>query len=394
MTPSRIAIVGAGCAGLSLARALVEESSLRNTEIIVFDRRTEYIRDRTWCFWNCVPHRFENAVAHRWNAWSVADDARTVVCESDTYAYCQIPSDRFYELALGELRKHANVSFRLGVELGPTALTQSGKSVFVNGETPGFDVAYDSRAIGLLPHSLLQHFVGWEIVATRPTFDARVAMLMDFRREAGSPKPSTGTQFMYVLPTTSTHALVESTFFSTRVLDAKVYENEIRDYLRVQYSLDDSDYTISNRERGVLPMDTAHGVTRDDAPSVRRIHRIGVAGGAAKPSSGYAFLAIQRMATQLAKDIPSGRFTPQARVTASLFLDEVFLRFVREQPSRAPAMFTRLFAAAPPDSVARFMSEVASPRETFQIVRAMPKLDFTRSAAATLSQRILGELPR
>ncbi len=66
-----IIIIGAGCAGLSLAWQLTQRG-LSGRNVVLLEPRTEYGRDRTWCFWNVLPHDFDAAAS----AWPRLSRAR------------------------------------------------------------------------------------------------------------------------------------------------------------------------------------------------------------------------------------------------------------------------------------------------------------------------------
>ena len=71
-----IAILGSGCAGLSLACALVERG-LGGRRLIVVEPRQQFVRDRTWCNWQVESHPFDEAVAHSWRRWTVRHRGRS-----------------------------------------------------------------------------------------------------------------------------------------------------------------------------------------------------------------------------------------------------------------------------------------------------------------------------
>ena len=73
---------------------------------------------------------------------------------------------------------------------------------------------------------LVQHFQGVHVTAAQPCFDPQVATLMDFRVDQ-----SRGVHFIYMLPFSPTHALVESTLFSPQPCEAAFYQTAISDYL-------------------------------------------------------------------------------------------------------------------------------------------------------------------
>ena len=45
-----IVIIGGGLAGLSLATRLAA-SRFQHLRVVVLEPRTQYVRDRTWCYW-------------------------------------------------------------------------------------------------------------------------------------------------------------------------------------------------------------------------------------------------------------------------------------------------------------------------------------------------------
>ena len=136
---------------------------------------------------------------------------------------------------------------------------------------------------------LLQHFVGWEIEAERDVFDPEVVEMMDF-----AAAQARGLYFTYVLPFSRRRALVEATYISAAPLPAAQYEADIRDYLARKHGL--VDFAVLFREAGQIPMSTRPLRPR----SSPRVINIGLRGGLAKASTGYAFDAIQTFSAELA----------------------------------------------------------------------------------------------
>ena len=60
---------------------------------------------------------------------------------------------------------------------------------------------------------------------------------------------------MYVLPTSTTEALVEYTLFSPRVLAQATYVSALKKYIKEDLNIDN--YTIKLEEFGVIPMSLA-----------------------------------------------------------------------------------------------------------------------------------------
>lgn len=344
-----VIFVGAGCAGLSLAWHLVHDR-----DVLLIDPRTEYGRDRTWCFWNVVDHPFEHLVTHRWPRWRVRDH-RWIERGAPGLEYQHLPSDVFYRAALERLRDRV----RLGVRAFAVRTEDGCAAVETDQGTLRARVIFDSRPTTPRAAPLLQHFEGWFVEGGR--FDPSTATLMDFAVDQ-----THGVHFFYVLPFAHDRALVEATWFGVHPLDD--YRSSIERYL--ERTLGVARYTIVHRERGVLPMSI-------DAPQIRvseRVYRIGLAGGMAKPSTGYAFQAIQRFSIAMANAMRRDELPdpPPPRPWHMLALDRIFLSYVARHPERAPAMLAQLFERVDPLTLARFLSDASSPAETLRAMAAMP----------------------
>jgi lycopene beta-cyclase len=306
-----VIIAGAGLSGLSLAVALLDADLPDSSRIVLVDpRETLSGTDRTWSFFDLLPHAFESAIAHRWTHWRVRNGGVEALRSAPGLTYCCIPGENFYEIALERLAAAGKrVEFMLGVTV--ERLDDRGDHVEVDtsaGVLRG-RLAMDSRPPSL-PRAtdggkdvqLLQHFRGRVVRSPEPVFEVDTATLMDF-----DVTQAHGIHFVYVLPFDAHTALVESTFFTERRLPDPVYEKAIDTWL-VQRLPDVAFQTVSH-EAGVIPMTTAPF----DAWPSPRIVRIGTAGGHAKPSTGYAFLAVPRIRPAGRRRAASGRIRRAAR---------------------------------------------------------------------------------
>jgi lycopene beta-cyclase len=386
-----VIIAGAGLSGLSLAVALLDAGLPEDARVMLVDpRETLSGADRTWCFFDLVPHAFESAITHRWSRWRVRNGAAEVLRSAPGISYCTIPGERFYELALERL---VAAGQRIELVLGVTVEHLEDRGAHVDVHTSAgvlrARLAMDSRPPSLTRAAddgndvnLLQHFRGRVVRSTEPVFEADTATLMDF-----DVSQADGIHFIYVLPFDAHTALVESTFFTERPLPDAVYEAAIDTWLArrrpgVVFQ------TISH-ESGVIPMTTEPF----DAWPSPRIVRIGTAGGHVKPSSGYAFLAVQRFVREFAPRVVSALRVdgcaepPAARSPRTTALDTIFLSYLRSRPERAPDTFYRLFERVPPAVLARFLSDTGtladdltvmrtsdSPRLALEAIRATPLL--------------------
>lgn len=367
-------IVGAGCAGLSLAVHLLE-TRRAGLRVAVLDPRTDFGRDRTWCFFRTMDHPFARCVDREWTRWRIVRGAREVIRGSEDHPYQHLPADAFYAHALERIRASGAVSLHLGARVH--ALVDEGDRVVAETDLGRIRarVAFDGRPTPRLSvepgaPGFLQCFVGWFVQAARPVFDATAATLMDFRVDQ-----ATGIHFMYVLPFSETEALVEDTYFCARVPPDERHESALSSYLE---QMGVRDYRVTRRERGVLPMSARAVPPR---PS-RRVYRIGLAGGLAKPSTGFAFLAIQRFSRALAarlrrEDLPA---PPPVRPPRTRALDRVFLSYLARRPDEAPDLFARLFERVPAEALVRFLSECGTIADDLRVMAALPTAPFAREA--------------
>ncbi len=394
-TEYRYIILGAGCAGLSLAWYLLEAGI--KEPILLLDQRREYKNDRTWCYWSVEPTPFDDLTNFSWKSWEVfSDQSQSAVSDSTSYPYLYLSSERFYHRVLNRLKESPQVTLRLGQQLQGYEEVR-GKVVVhtTDGSYTGRQLFTSVAQPAPLPKSgetqqWLQHFRGQRIQTNRPVFNSNRLTLMDHR-----VSQKDGPHFVYLLPFSPTQALVENTYFFSAEVSQARHRTEIADYLSRIYQLKLWDYEVVDEEAGAVPM----GKYEISRPRNGLVRSIGVASGAARPATGYAFLRIQRQCRQIAECAASGKPLP---VTEQVFgsrkydlFDEIMLRVLRKSPQLAPAFFTALFRGASPDSVVRFLSEQSSLTDDLRIIRALLQPDFvrlllslTRDQLATLSAAI------
>jgi lycopene beta-cyclase len=401
-------ILGGGCAGLSLAWNLLERGY--REPMLIVDRRERYENDRTWCFWDVEPTPFSDLATHAWRRWAVHDGGvgGEVVACCPEYPYLRLRSIDVYRRVLDRLASASNVTLALGrsiVDVDETARDVRVRTT--DGEFAGLRAFSGSGPAGSPgpgpgpdpdhPPSLLQHFRGQTIRVGAPTFDPSCPMLMDFRASQDD-----GPHFVYLLPLSETVALVENTYLFPFAMTAERHRVEIAEYLGLRFGLMAGSYEVLEEESGAIPMTMEMAVTdRSGAapPSplvaASRITPIGLAGGAARPSSGYAFVRIQRQVSALAERFmegddpgrssppPCSSFVPTGvRASKYRFFDAVFLKTLTDRPDLAPRIFARMFARARPASVVRFLSERSTTIDDLRMVAALPKVPFLRASRA------------
>ncbi|MFJ5776979.1 lycopene cyclase family protein [Streptomyces sp. NPDC093094] len=388
MIETDVAVVGAGAAGLSLAHRLSGHvPGARNPAVVLVDAPPGPLRPppRTWCFWGSGRGRFDAAVRSDWRRLRVRPPAGPAA-EDDIspLRYKMIRSDDFEFLVARDLAASPHVR-RLEATVETVEEIPGGARVRMTAPDGGTRVlgarwVFDSRPLGSLPAArttLLQHFHGWFVRTSRPVFDPGTADLMDFR----TPQPPDGLSFGYVLPTGSHEALVEYTEFSPRVRTASGYEAAVRHYVDDVLRLGDTE--IVTTETGVIPM--------TDAPMPRRVgasvFRIGAAGGATRPSTGYTFAGLQRQTRAVAAALRQGRtpVPPAAHPARARAMDAVLLRALASGRVDGPALFSRLFARVPMRRLLLFLDGRTGLAEDLAIGLHTPVGPMLRTAA---------ELPR
>jgi lycopene beta-cyclase len=360
-----VVVCGAGAAGLSIAVRLARLA----LSVRVIDRRDGYGRDRTFSFFRARSHPFEDAIVRRYRAIDVVGHDRRIARNVEARPYETLPSDRFYETALRILARHDRVRLDLGVTIG--AILDLGGHVEIETDRGALRTALLIDARGeISPRARggdiqwVQHFAGLEVEVERPIFEPAVATLMDLR-----VSQSDGPHFVYVLPETPRRALVEDTYFGPAPFELGHYADNIRAWLEARGA---GSFRVLSRERGAIPMTTA-----DVDRGKGRIVRVGVAGGAAKPSTGYAFAFIQRDADVIAHALSGwdrlrAPTIPAPRTGTSMFFDRVFLAYLAAHPHDAESVFVDLFAKTSGPTIARFLSEDATSADYAAVMAAVP----------------------
>ena len=372
-------ILGAGCAGLSLAWNLVELGV--DEPILLVDRRERFENDRTWCFWDVEPTPFSDLATHAWPRWRVHDGRHEVVSTSPEYRYLRLRSIDVYQRILDRLARAPNVSMALGRSILGVRPTSRGVVVATSDRSYHAGRVFDSSGRANLDPPrvrgvrLLQHFLGQTVRTNRPTFDPSCPTLMDFRTSQAD-----GPHFVYVLPLSENEALVENTYINNFDYPHDRHRTEVADYLRVRHGLDHDDYVVTEEESGAIPM--AVGRRPLASTSGSRVESIGLAGGAARPSSGYAFLRIQGQARRIAEHVAAGGDGAVAPVSSWKYdlLDAIFLKVLADRPELAPRIFGQMFENADAGAVVRFLGEKSTPIDDARIVAALPKWPFITAA--------------
>lgn len=357
----RFAIVGAGLAGLSLARALARSRIPGSVAIV--DAKETFPDDRTWSFWDTDNSTDAALATGSWSHWQLTDASGTYVQHSSTIPYVTIKSREFYDSTLAEIGA-ADYDLVLGEAVTSIEERADGCTVTTPSQTIAADYVFDAR--GLTPAMLagvdvVQRFVGYRIETASDAFDPTVATLMDVQADTED-----GFHFFYVLPFGPREALVENTYFARRPIRRERLEAELDRYVARRFGAERP--AIRYREAGALPMSSSFKLPR----STQRVIPIGLRGGCARPGTGYTFHRVQAQVARIARAfaVPQATLDLDDIAASAPGCDAFLLAAASRAPDLLPRAFRRLFATIDGDRLARFMMDRASTAETFPVLLA------------------------
>jgi len=378
-----LAILGAGCAGLSLARELAKNQTRRS--VVVIEPRQTYQDDRSWCFWSSDSQTLSPWFGHSWARWSFGkENALRQSRESQEQPYRYVRSIDFYRASLAAIEACPSIDLKLGQAVIALTGLESGWQVTTDSETYTAQQVVDTRPppqTQLDQSTLQQCFLGAEIkLSHAATIDTQAVELMtDMRMVDGE------FCFTYVLPFAPDHLLVEVTFFAKHPPTRASLQNQLNQLLHARGW---ADAQILRTEFAELPM----GMPLKMKSKQKQPVLAGMRGGALRPSSGYGFLRIQDWARRSAKQyITDGTLVSQ--MTSGFWLqkmDQIFLNVLQHEPARAAEIFDTLLGHTEPARFIRFMNDQATLSDCLQIVACLPKWPFLKAlfrAAPTLFAR-------
>ena len=365
-----IVIIGGGCAGLSLASRLAEDTTFPNRadnmRVLVIEPRVEYVNDKTWCFWS----KPKSPLAYKsWSAWNFSDLTDVATHETNNCYYQCIRAIDFYQSAIRLIDKSNEVSLSLNHLV--SHITAKKDSFIVHTNKGAIDAKFiiDTRppkVSDLNQSDLQQSFTGVEIKTQSPIFDPYKVQLMG---DMGSDEY--GFHFNYILPFSTTHALIEPTRFHLPGLSQKVLDDDLKRC--IDQSIGKLPYTVIRKEQGVIPMGFSPPST-----GFKNWVLAGTAGGAVRASSGYAFTRIQQWADQCAEAIASNNPLHGQLPDKPIYrnMDALFLKIIKQQPELAQELFMRMAKGVSPETFVRFLSNQANFLDFLKIIKSLPARPF------------------
>lgn len=369
-----IIILGGGGAGLSLALSIVGHEALQDLSILIIEQESKLSNDRTWCYWEAGSGAYDHLLTHRWPAIHFRSDKLAITKDIAPYEYKMLRSADFYSHAYDILDASAQVN-RVQAKVEKVE-SQTGTVRTSQDDYQGimiFNSIVDS-SLDLSKHlHVIQHFGGWFLESEQDIFDDGVATFMDFDiDQAGEHR------FFYVLPMTKRRALVEMATFSNNVLSNQTYDELIEQYMSERYP--QRPYQIHEKEYGQIPMTNYPFWEHNEGC----VYHIGTAGGAVKPSSGFAFNRIQRHSQAIVDCLASGKDISQSYRLfkgKSLLYDSILLHVLTVQGVPGAEVFSDLFKNATPQQIFRFLDGDSSLWQDVGIFRAPSMWPFVKGMA-------------
>jgi len=369
-----LVILGGGCAGLSLARQLANNSLWKKNTLILESRQT-YSNDRSWCFWQPgtahVADDLYPLISHRWQAWRFSGEHFDAIHALPQRHYCFIAAGDFYTNSLSAIKAHDSIEIALGktviaIKPHPAGfhLTLEDGSNILAGQI------IDTRPPQYLHHKqakLWQIFYGVEIITEDPVFDPSIVGLMDDLHPTDQ-----GTQFRYSLPFSNRHALIETTLFTPVLQSPLGLKAQLIGWL--DKTLGCRKYEITRVEQACLPMGLKELKQRQSESYIYA----GTIAGAIRPATGYAFIRIQNWAHECAQELIFGNSLISFRTSNAIVqaMDNIFLNVLHDRPDLGALFFRALSKKVDAAALVRFLSDEAKPNDYWQILNALPTLRF------------------
>lgn len=367
-------ILGAGAAGLLLADALGKDEHFATKSILLLDKAPKTQNDRTWCFWEKGKGPFDPLVHKSWKQIYVAGKTLKHSTTLAPYTYKLIRGIDFYQHYLQRLTTYPNLT---RVQEVVTHLEEMPEGIRVVTDQNSysanqvFNSIFDATAL-TRQHTypvLQQHFLGWWIRTEKAVFNPEEVTFMDF-----SIPQKGNTRFMYVLPLSQHEALVEYTLFSKHLLAKSEYEAGISAYLKEKYH--HTPYTIVDTEQGSIPMTCYPFAQKNTA----HIFHIGIAGGWAKPSTGFTFYNTYKQVQVLVAQLKQGTPLPQQHKKDKFWwYDLLLLDILYDKNHLGSKIFEALFTHRKASLILKFLSNETHFWEDLKLFSTPKPLPFVKA---------------
>jgi lycopene beta-cyclase len=370
---------GSGLSAMMTVYEMILSGKFQDKTILLLDENPKKTNDRTWCFWDSNTI-FPNQVSTKWNSAWFKNTAFERKLNLDPYQYKMVKGLDFYNLIFDLISKQKNIHFVNQKvldfeELGSHCIVKTASENYTCNKI--FNSIFNPNLVkSQAKYPLLQqHFVGWFIKSKEEVFDKETATFMDF-----SVEQKGNTRFMYVLPTSSTEALLEYTLFSKELLALSEYENEIQNYIQ---KLGITEYEIVEKEQGNIPM-TCYPFWKNNT---KNILNIGSAGGWTKASTGYTFKNTTKKAKQLISFLEDNSdFRKFQKRDKFWFYDLLLLDILDKKNHLGSTIFSSMFQKGNATVIFKFLDEETTFLEDLKVIWKCPKGLFVKALFSRIFQ--------
>jgi len=357
-----IVIGGGGAAGLSLAYRLAN-SAFSHLKILIIEPDSKQGNDHTWCSWLEGEHIFDECATTFYSNIIFKSKYLTKSYPIFPYRYRLISADKFYNYVLEEISNCDHISIKQG-KIESFEETANCVQLKMEDQTSYQCRQFFKCYIDHLPSTkdclyVDQHFKGWWIETQGEEFETETCTLMDFKIDQAGE-----VRFMYVLPISKTKALVEVAIFSNNLLSQEAYDHILGKYIEDHLSL--KQYHITEKEFGVIPM-TDYDFKKYNT---QKVIAIGSAGGAIKPSTGYAFSQIQVQCDYIVNCLNEGKEIDMRKTKPlrQIMYDKTFLSVLLFGDVPGDKVFSDLFEKNKPQQIFKFLDERTNILEELKIM--------------------------
>ena len=365
----QIIIIGAGLSGLTLAKEICARS---NYKILILEKKKKLVYDKNWCFWNqpinTFTHNFDNA----WEKISISIDDKEKIFFDKKIKYLHIKSTTFYKKFINDLKKK-NVKIKMNQNINEILYENNWKLVKSNNSIFKSKIVFDSRPqkYSNKKNLLYQHFYGVEILLENSLLDKNKVTLMDFQTF------NNGIHFFYVLPFSAKKALVETTYFSTNVLEESIYKSDIRKYLKKKFP--NEKYKIKFKEKGIIPMfhDYNNNIKND-------LINIGTRGNWVRASTGYSFQNSFLNAKDITEKLIHKKKLNISSNKKIRFLDKIFCYYIANYSNDSKEFFKCFFFKNKFRNIVSFLIGDINLLRMLVIILSLPKKKLLYSMFKTI----------
>lgn len=360
-------IIGAGSAGLQLAKGLLDMKKPKAKSILLIDQ-SDVMIDKTWCFWCHPDHHYKSLVKKDWKNIAFKAQGNRIEESVSPMTYQYIQSKEFYNFHREIFSTDKRIEHFIGT-VKKITFTDIEAVVHFDQQTISAEFVFCTNPALLttenLQPTIWQHFIGWTIECPEACFHTETFTMMDFDVEDNAE-----LQFMYVLPLTNTKALIECTVFSENIHERETYEKNIRRYIEKNFT---QNYQIIDVEVGKIPMQLPINYKHLN----KRIIPIGTAAGCVKASTGYSFIRNMENTVKIITSIEKHLNHFKIRRNFKFeFYDSLLLYIIETNPKACLKVFNALFKNNEVKVILKFLDEKTTILEDIKIFWGLPKLLF------------------